>query len=340
MAGSQTRKEALKKLRLLAYNAKSDVAAFRRKIDEAFYTPFLPNHVERTECQYGGIPCDVLSPEMYASRRIMFYIHGGSFVGGSRASHRNFCASLAHKAYSRTIVPEYRLAPSSAFPAAIEDIQAAFRALFTEEQISRSLAADAEAHGGAEPSAQPEIVIAADGAGASIATALLLNLRGRYRKCVSRLVLFSPWLNLSDTSPAKASRKGTDGVISGDCLIRSSDAYTYSSNFTNPLVSPVFAEAEQLADFPPVYIQMGGTELLLEDAKQFSALLRNNGCSCRLDTWEGMPHLFQMADDCFSEAHDALDAFAAVLAGQDGGGAGRQRFENKPHLELGIRSEA
>ena len=147
MPVSENRKSALKKLRLLVYSSKLNLNSFRKKIEDSFYTPILPNHVERAEHVYGGVNCDVLSPEMYSSRRVLFYIHGGSFVGGSRSSYRSFCSVLANKTFSRVVVPEYRLAPTYAFPSAIEDIQAVFRALFTEEQIARSLDATVNEHG-------------------------------------------------------------------------------------------------------------------------------------------------------------------------------------------------
>ncbi len=133
------RKSAIKKLKLLGYNGKTDAETFRERIDTAFKTVFLPNNVECSEYKYGNIQCDVLSPEIYASNRVMLYIHGGSFVGGSRLAYRSFCSSLATKCFCRVVVPEYRLAPSYPYPAANEDIQGVFRALFTEEQIASSL---------------------------------------------------------------------------------------------------------------------------------------------------------------------------------------------------------
>ncbi len=337
------RKAALKKLRLLSYNSKIDVNTFRTKIEEAFYAPFLPNRVENNERNYGGVLCDVLVPELHSSKRVTLYVHGGSFVGGSRSAYRSFCATLANRAYSRVIVPEYRLAPAYPFPAAIEDVQTAFRALFTDEQLALNLFLQHENSDGTGDNAQdelPEVIIAADGAGASIALALVLNLREQYRKCVRQIALFSPWLNLSDSSPLKTGKKINDGIISGDCLRHSAEAYTYQGNCDNPLISPLFAAPELLMDFPPVYMQFGGTEALLEDAKRFDALLKENGSLCRIDVWDGMMHLFQMADEYLDEAHDALDVFSQIICGSEGAGSQRQRFDNKPRLEHSLRSEA
>ena len=124
----------------------------------------------------------------------MIYVHGGSFVGGSRSAYRSFCASIANATSCRVVVPEFRLAPAYTFPNGIEDLQAVFRSVFTEEQIARSL----DSSNPKKPE-QPEILIAADGSGASLAMALILNLRERYRECISRVILFSPWLNLTSS---------------------------------------------------------------------------------------------------------------------------------------------
>lgn len=339
MSPNDNRKAAIKKLKLLAFNSKTNANVFRKKIEDEFYETFLPNHVERSEHDYGGIKCDVLTPEIYSSKRIMFYVHGGSFVGGSRASYRSFCSMLANKAYSRTVVPEYRLAPTYAFPAAIEDIQASFRAMFTEEQIQRSLDGDTDESGN-KVETMPEIVVAADGAGASIALSLILNLRERYRNCIKKIVLFSPWLNLSKSNPVITGKKVQDEILSGEILSRSGDVYTYSSNLENPLVSPLFAPTELLKGFPPVYIQIGEKEILLQDSLDFKKKLEENGSQCEVDIWPDMMHLFQLAEEYLEDAHKALDKFSSVISGIERQNTERQSYENKPILEHSLRAEA
>lgn len=340
---NQDRKAAVKKLKLLSYSAKADVNIFRRRIEEEFKTVFLPNHAERTEKNFGGIQCDFIVPEIFASKRILFYIHGGCFTGGSRASYRNFTATLANKVYSRVVVPEYRLAPAHPFPASLDDVQAAFRALFTEEQISRSLdARQTEEKTGLETDNEPEFIIAADGAGASIACGLLLNLQERYKKCIKKLVLFSPWLDISENSPLKTGKKISDEILSQEVLIKSSLAYSYSSNLSNPLISPVFASKELLQNFPDTYIQLGEKEILVNDSLKFSKLLEESGIKCTIDVWPKMMHLFQLADEYLEESHEAMDKLSYIIAS---GTESKQNEEtisiqNKPKLENSLRSEA
>ena len=328
------RKAAIKKLKLLTYNSKSNIDSFRQKMEEAFTTVFLPNGVERTEYKYGNIDCDILAPEIYSSNRVMIYIHGGCFSGGSRKAYRAFCSSLATKCYCRVVIPEFRLSPAYPCPAAIEDIQAVFRSLFTEEQIQASLNTEK----GTTPKL-PEIIIAADGSGASIACALLYNLRDRYRTCISHVVFFSPWLDLSPSSKIMSSKKISDEVLTQDVFKKSVTDYTYIENTKISSVSPLLAEDEQLKGFPPVFIQMGSKEILLEDAKEFAARLKENGCKCELDVWKGMMFMFQMADEYLHESHLALDKVGKVVT-EDSAGMETVEIENKPKLEHSLRSEA
>ena len=328
------RKAAIKKLKLLTYNSKSNLDSFRQKMEEAYSTVFLPNGVERTEYKYGNIDCDILSPEMYSSNRVMIYIHGGCFSGGSRKTYRAFCSSLATKCYCRVVIPEFRLSPAYPCPAAIEDIQAVFRSLFTEEQIQASLNTEK----GTTPKL-PEIIIAADGSGATIACALLYNLRERYRNCISHVVFFSPWLDLSPGSTIMSSKKISDEVLTLDVFKKSVTDYTYFENTKISSVSPLLADEEQLKGFPPVFIQMGSKEILLEDAKEFIARLRENGNTCELDIWKGMMFMFQMADEYLHESHLALDKVGKIVT-QDSAGVESVEIENKPKLEHSLHSEA
>ena len=299
MSSSRDRQQAVKKLHCFWFGPKVEVKNFREKIENTFATVFLPNQVECTSREYGGIKCDVLCPEIYNSKKILLYVHGGSFVGGSAASYRSFCASLANATSCRVVVPEFRLPPSHPYPAAVEDVQSAFRAMFTEEQIARSLDSGS--------GSLPEIVVAADTSGASIALALMLTLKDKFRQAVSHVVLFSPWLDISADSKKLTAKKSADEIFTGEAVNRSAEMYTYQDNRTNPMVSPLLASQTQLSGFPPVFIQCGEKELFLDDAEEFALKVREAGGSCELDVWKGMMPLFQLADEELSESHLAVE---------------------------------
>ena len=324
MSSSKDRQNAIKKLKALCLGPKVSLPVFREKLEHTFATALLPNRVECSERDFGGVPCDMLVPEVYSSKRIMLYVHGGSFVGGSRAGWRSFCASLAHAASCRVVVPEFRIPTPHQYPASLEDVQSVFRAVYTEEQVARSLDA-----GSAD--AVPEIILAADGSGASIALALALSLKGKFRSVITRIVLFSPWLDVSTGSKRLNAKKAGDEVYTADAIRRSAEFYTYLENRSNALVSPLLADAQNLREFPPVYIQMGEKELFLDDAEQFQAKLVDAGNECQLDVWKDMMPCFQMADDFLSESHLAIEKIGHVITGRD---ERRNESDTSIHLTL------
>ncbi len=308
MLFSSNRKTAIKKLKNLVLNAKTEIPAFREKIESVFSTPILPNRVSCSCHTYGSIDCDLLLPEIYSTKRLIIYIHGGCFVAGSKASWRGFCASLANITSSRVLVPEFRLSPANAFPAALEDIQACFRTVYIEEEISASLENSSD-----NQEKLPEIILAADGSGAVLTLAFLANLKSKYKKSIRQVILFSPWLNLSPSALIFKQKKKCDEVFSAECLKKSGELYTYSSNLENPFVSPFFANEESLENFPPVYIQMGEKEILLPDAQAYQAKLKNLGIECTIDIWKDMMFMFQMADEELPEAHLAIEKIGKLI---------------------------
>ncbi|MCR4939731.1 MAG: alpha/beta hydrolase [Treponemataceae bacterium] len=280
------RRAAIKKLKKLVFAPKAEIETFRKKIEEEFTEIFLPNRVEREEKDIGGIPCDILSPMVYATDRVMVYIHGGSFIGGSRASWRSFCASLAHASSTKIILPEIRLAPKFPFPAALDDIKDVFKTICVEE---------------------PDILIGADGSGASIAMGLLLSLKEKVRERIKEIVLFSPWLDFSDDAPIFKTKKLKDEIITVDAIKRTGNMYTYSSNLSNPLVSPLYMKPSMMGNFPEIYIQMGEKEVITSEAERFCNLLRENNVKYTFDVEKDMMHMFQMADEYLNEAHLAIE---------------------------------
>ena len=185
----------------------------------------------------------------------------------------------------------------------------------------------------------PEIIIAADGSGASIALALLFNLRDKYRACISHVVLFSPWLDLSPESKIIQAKKMSDDITSSDVLRKSVSVYTYAANTSSPLVSPLLATDEQLSNFPPVFIQMGQDEILCPDAEAFVKRLKELGNDAELDLWPDMMFMFQFADEFLHESHLALDKVGKVITAKVRTKDDLE-VENKPRLEKSIHAEA
>ena len=295
------RKAAVKKLKKLVIDTKEEVESYRSRFEETLGEVFLPHHVERVEYSYGGIQSDVLIPELSSVGKVILYIHGGSFSAGSRASYRTFCASLANSCSCRLVLPEFRLAPKHPFPAAIDDVLTVFQILHGELKASRAYGSDGC------------IVLAADGSGASIALALIQRLEAEERQDISQLILFSPWLDFSPENELIANKKLHDEIISGERLHRAADIYTYASNFRNPLVSPLCALPENLKGVPPIYIQVGGKEIITRQAVEFKHLAEEAGISCTIDAWPKMMFMFQMADEFLHESQLALEKIGSLV---------------------------
>lgn len=282
------KKDSVKKLQALIYTADFDIEKFRHILEKTFYVPTLPNNVECEYKKIQNIECSILYPTVFSKSRIIVYIHGGSFVGGSPAAWQSFCSSLAHESCTTIIIPQFRLAPKAPFPAALEDIQNVLASLFNSGQ---------------------DIILVADGSGASITLGAVLSLEVNLRKKIKNIVLFSPWLDFSDNAEAfKINEKKNRHLLLKSADLRSAaELYTYSENFTNPLVSPMYADLEMLANFPPIYIQYVKNELLEKDIVCFSEKLTKAKIPCILDEWVNVPYMFQMADDDFFEAHIAVE---------------------------------
>ncbi len=301
MGNSKERQNAIKRLKVFHFQPKSEVSYYREKVDEEFSEVFLPNRVEKEEIVIGSIPCDILTPEMYAKNRLMMYVHGGSFIGGSRKSHRAFASSLSNAFSCKTVLPEFRLPPAHQFPCAVNDIQDVFKKIVDHfsEEINEGEKTD--------------FILAADTSGASIALGFFLSLKPQFRKLFSRIVLFSPWLDLSEQSNALKSRRKSDEVFVASGILASVEMYAPPEKRLEYAISPILAQKEQLESFPPVYIQMGEKELFMDEAEKFEALCADAHIPCTLDIWKGMMPLFQMADEFLSESHLAVEKIGAVV---------------------------
>lgn len=281
----------MRKLRTLILSSRGNVESFREKLEKTLACEFLPNRVECSDETFASVKCAVLSPEAFSSDRITVYVHGGSFVGGSIEGYRGFCSSLAHALSSKLVLPDFRLAPSHPYPASAEDTGAVLNAFRAPPPR--------------------EVLLCADGSGASIALSYVFSLPPAERSFISKIILFSPWLDLASDSFPKKHMK--DEVLSSDDIFHAADLYTYSSNLKNVNISPLRAQAEDLASFPEVYIQMGGKELLLYQSVKFKEKLEAAGVRVTLDAVPGMMFMFQMADEYLEEPHLALERIGSYV---------------------------
>ncbi len=221
----------------------------------------------------GGVRAAWLIPQGAREDRVMLYFHGGGYVIGSIASHREQASFLAAAAGCAALIIDYRLAPEHPFPAALQDARAAYRWLLNNR-------------------CDPErIVLAGDSAGGGLAVALLADIRDREEPLPAGAVLLSPWTDLAMTGETIRTRARQDPMLHASQLARWATWYRGSAAADDPEVSPLYAD---LAGLPPIYIQVGTDEMLLDDARRLAERGRECGTDITLDEWEGMFHVFQI----------------------------------------------
>lgn len=225
-------------------------------------------------------------------RRTILYLHGGGYYFCSPQSHRSLVFELARRASARTFSLDYRLAPEHRFPAALDDAVAAWRQLLTDGTPAGS------------------IVIAGDSAGGGLALATLVALRDAGDPMPAGGVLFSPWTDLAATGDSIRSNDGRDPMFSGPAIARAAQVYLGDTAATHPHASPLYADLHGL---PPLFMQAGDTEVLLDDTQRVAARAREAGVHVECEIWPKMPHVWQIFAPFIPEAGAALDKAAAFV---------------------------
>jgi epsilon-lactone hydrolase len=235
-----------------------------------------------------------IAPTHAARGRCVLYFHGGGYVSMSARTHRAITSRLAAWSETSLFALDYRLAPEHPFPAALDDAVAAYRAL-----LAGGMAAS-------------RIVVAGDSAGGGLALALLVAVRDAGDPLPAAGVLFSPWTDLAATGSSLRDNNAADALLYGAWVARMARHYLGATAATNPLASPVYAD---LSGLPPLLIQVGGSEVLLDDSRRVAARASQSGGEARLQIWPGVPHGWQIFAPILPEARAALrDAGAFIRA--------------------------
>lgn len=264
----------IKKLLPLQFSGWSDgtVEEQRARQEKAARFNRVPRKVRCQPVQVSGVPAEwIAAPD--PDPGVILYLHGGAYAVGSINTHREFVARLATVTKLRCLVLEYRLAPEHPFPAALKDGLAAFRWL--QDQ-------------GVDPA---QIIAAGDSSGGGLALAMLIALRDTGESLPAGAVCISPWTDLAAAGASIQSKAGVERILNPDSLARYARQYAGEHDLTSPLISPLYAE---LHDLPPLLIQVGTDEILLDDAMRFAKRADEAGAAVSLEVWEGMFHVFQM----------------------------------------------
>ena len=234
----------------------------------------VPDDVLVTEVTAGGVPAHWLAAPGTDPGRVLLFLHGGGYELGSVRSDGELAARLGRASGMRVLFPEYRLAPEHPFPAAIDDVLAAWRWLRTGQDLSaRSLA------------------VAGDSAGGGLAVALLVATRDAGQALPAAAVLMSPTVDLTSSGASMTDRAGQDPISTPAMLRQFAGDYLAGADPKTPLASPLFAE---LSGLPPLLIQVGTADLLLSDSERLATAAADAGADVTLQIGEGLPHVYQL----------------------------------------------
>jgi acetyl esterase/lipase len=197
----------------------------------------------------------------------------GAYALGSIETHREFVSRLARASGMRALLIDYRLAPEHPFPAALEDAVAAYHWLIAQ---------------GFEAS---RVLIAGDSAGGGLALAALLALKDAGEGLPAGAVCISPWTDLSSTAESIRTKARVDVVLNPDTLEIYAWRYAGEHDLRSPLISPLYAD---LSGLPPLLIQVGSDEILLDDATRLAARAREVGVEVTLRVWPEMFHVLPL----------------------------------------------
>lgn len=222
--------------------------------------------------------------------RVVLHLHGGAYVLGSPRTHRGLGASLARSAGAAVVLPDYRLAPEAPFPAALDDAEAAWRWLVDVAAVDPW-----------------RVAVSGDSAGGGLAAALLVRLLAQGVPHPACYLGWSPWLDLAGTGASVRELADADPWLPAPMLVPAARAYAGSTPLTDPEVSPLYAT---LAGFPPTLLQVGGDEILLDDARRFVGRAREAGADASVGVYPGMWHVFP----AFAGLPEARDAIAEAGA--------------------------
>ena len=246
----------------------------RKRLDEVGSVWPVADDVKITSVDVDGVPGEwSIVPSSDPSHVVMFF-HGGGYCSGSILSHRRLVTEAGRAAGARTLAIAYRLAPEHPFPAAYDDVLTAWRFL-----RDRNIPA---AH----------IAIGGDSAGAGLALALIGRLHDAHEELPGCAWLISPWTDLTMSGTTLSSKEAVDPLIHKQYLIELADAYLPAGmDRKDPRVSPLYAD---LKGFPPVLIQVGSAETLLDDAARFAAGAGAADVRVTLEIWPQMIHAWPL----------------------------------------------
>jgi epsilon-lactone hydrolase len=240
----------------------------------------------------GGVQAEWVQASNAVAERVILYLHGGGYVIGSIATHRGLAGRLSQAAAARVLLVDYRLAPEHPFPAAVDDATGAYRWLL------------------AQGIAPARLVMAGDSAGGGLTIATLVALRDAGVPLPAAAVCLSPWIDLEGRGDSVTTKAAADPLVQKDMLLQLGAWYLAGADPHTPLAAPLYADLRHL---PPLLIQVGTAEILLDDATRLAEKAIAAGVKVTLEPWEDMIHVWQLFAPMLPEGQQAIERIGVFV---------------------------
>jgi monoterpene epsilon-lactone hydrolase len=280
-------------LRQSAFPVGSEINEQRRLLGELLSTQPLPADVTVTAAELRGVPTAEITVDGIEPRHVVLYFHGGVYVMGDAFLTADLASQVGRRTQAKVISVDYRLAPEHPYPAAVEDALAAYEALL---------------HSGIAPS---DIAFAGESAGGGLAITTIVNARDHGMPLPAAAFVMSPYADLTLAGTTLETKREVDPLMSREALQARVTDYAAGQDAALGLISPIFAD---LSGLPPLIIQAGTHEVLLDDAVRLARQAANADVEVTLDITPRVPHVFQAYYPILDEAVAALDRAGRFLA--------------------------
>jgi len=272
-------------IRTRATTPRKDLEADRLSYEMMVASLPIGDDIQTERIGAGGVPAEWVWGPGADQHRVMLYLHGGGYAMGSMRTHRGILAGIARASGFKTLGLEYRLAPESPFPAPVEDTLQAYRWLLARDYTAEN------------------IVLGGDSAGGGLVVAALVAMRYFGDPLPAAGVCISPWVDMEATGKSFVSNATADPSVSRERIVRIAGIYLGGKNPRAPFASPIHADLQGL---PPLLVQVGSIETLLDDANILTQRAKAAGVAVELEVWDDMPHVWHHFAPILPEGQQAI----------------------------------
>ncbi len=273
----------LKKLVQVHFNPHLNVEKLRI---ESFVKP---SPMARKQCLSEDFRLDEIQgswlfPHKKKSNKIILYFHGGAYVYGPSILQWRMLSHISKSTGCTALMVNYRCAPEHPYPAAMEDMETVY------DYLTNFMKSE-------------QILFMGDSAGGGLALGLAMKLRDRKKQLPAKLILLSPWLDVSMTNKGIKGQAELDNMLAIPGLSEAGQMYCGKEDEKNPYISPVHGD---IRDLPPIYLMIGTHDLLLPDCREFQRRAQEEGVSLKYEEWEEMFHDWMLNIPYLPEATEAV----------------------------------